>query len=186
MINYLNKYGGEMSTLERKLLYEWILLYKPLNVLEVGTGEGGGGCYYIAKALAEIGSGSIYTCDPSRGPTPDFLNELTNVKFYQTISSNLIQYIINKKIDINFVFFDGPEEETVAYDDIQILEQYISAGTKFSMHDWETEVRVLDGAISTKAKKIRPYLESSTRWRLLYRTENSGDSVGLCLYEFLG
>lgn len=186
LLNYMNEFGGEMSQLERKTLYEWVLSYNPFNILEIGTGTGGGGCYYMAKALKVMNSSTIYTCDPSRGPEAKFFNECPNVTFYPITSNQLIDIIIDHGIIIEFIFFDGPEDENVAYDDILKLETHIKPGTKFSMHDWETEPRILDGAISNKAKKIRPYMESSTRWKLLYKTENSYESVGLCLYEFLG
>lgn len=186
MINLINNYGGEMLPEERKLLFNWILSYRPKNILEIGTGEGGGGCYYMASALKINNHGNIYTCDPCRGPNQNFLDEFSNVLFHNVGSNDLIKKIIDQKIDIDFIFFDGPEDPQLAYDDILKLEQIIKPGTKFVMHDWELFKRVADGLTSIKSKYIRPYIEHSNKWKLLYQTENSIESVGLCLYEFLG
>lgn len=187
MIQLINQYGGEMSALERELLYNWVCSYNPLNVLEIGTGTGGGGCYYMASALKEHnGQGLIYTCDPSRSPEENFFKEFPMVKFYQQRSDKLINYLISNNINIDFIFFDGPENPDTAMNDILTLENFIKSGTKFAMHDWETAERIFDKAISTKAKKIRPYMENSSKWKLLHQTENCMYSVGLCLYEFLG
>lgn len=187
MINLKNKYFGEMLPEERKLLFHWVLSYKPKNILEIGTGDGGGGCYYMASALKKINnSGYIYTCDPERCPNENFFIEFSNVFFHKMISHDLIRKIIDDKIDVDFIFFDGPEDPQIAHDDILKLEQIIKPGTKFVMHDWELSKRIADGMISIKSKYIRPYMENSNKWKLLYQTENSIESVGLCLYEFLG
>lgn len=187
MIKLENKYGGEMTYLERELLHAWVGLYNPKNILEIGTGTGGGGCYYMASALKNIDSSAlIYTCDPYRGPEASFFQEFPMVNFWQTKSNILIDHIIDKNIEIDFIFFDGPEDANTAIEDILTLENFIKSGTKFTMHDWEFVERVLDKAISIKAQKIRPYMENSSKWKLLHQTENSTNSVGLCLYEFLG
>lgn len=182
-----NGYVGEMTNLEREFLYNWVLLSKPKTILEIGTGCGGGGCYYMAKALQAINeNGILYTCDPARKPNNDFFIEFPNVLFYQTTSNELIQKIIETNVNINFIFFDGPEDPNVAMGDILILEKHIAPGTKFSMHDWEISQRIYDNVVSTKAQYIRPYMEQSNKWKLLHQLENSYESVGLCLYEFLG
>lgn len=182
-----NTYTGEMTNFEREFLYNWILLSKPQNVLEIGTGEGGGGAYYIASALKTLNNnGTLYTCDPARRPNNNFFQEFPNVIFHPTISINLITKLINDKVDINYIFFDGPEDPNVAMNDILSLEPFISPGTKFSMHDWEIMPRVYDNMVSVKSQYIRPYMEQSKKWKLLHQLENSHESVGLCLYEFVG
>jgi len=86
------------------------------------------------------------------------------------------------------LFFDGPEDPDIAMEDIKILENYIQPECYFSMHDWELEKRKYDNGISTKAKKIRPYMENSSLWKPIEVLEGieSDQSVGLCLYKFLG
>ena len=184
MINLENKYGGEMTVLERSLLHTWILEANPKIVLEIGTGTGGGGTYYISKAMPK--DGFVYTCDPYRCPDKSFFEEFPMVVFWNTSSEKLIHYMIDNKIDIDFIFFDGPEDENTAMDDILLLETHLKKGAKFSMHDWEFVVRVFDNNISIKSKNIRPYMEKSNKWKLIHQTQNSNASVGLCLYEFVG
>lgn len=192
MINPFNEFGGEMLPFERACLFTWVKACKPRSALEVGTGTGGGGTYYIANAML---TGALFTCDPVRKPSNKFLEMHHNVRFSPIKSCELIQKMKNLEylyiglgVDehIDFIFFDGPEDPQVALDDIQELETFIQPGTKFSMHDWCTEERVYDKGISTKAKLIRPYMEQSDKWKLIEVLDNSAASVGLCLYEFIG
>jgi len=192
--NTISEYG-EMLPYERYKIYSWIKKYKPKNVLEIGTGTGGS-TQYISDALNENGFGKIYSCDPVRSPSRDFLMSRQNLLFYSIESQHLIQSIIADKIDINFIFFDGPENPDVALSDFMELEKHISEGTLFAMHDWHVGIRNYDFAISTKCDKIKPYIENLKNWNLvellLANKKNSDfdnniyDSVGLCLYQYSG
>lgn len=182
--------GAEMLPAERLKLFQWVTeIIKPVNdVLEIGCGVGGS-TYYISESIKSINSPSIiHACDPGRKPTNQFLQNHPNVNYKQIYSSDLISEIINNKVQLDYLFFDGPENPNIAWHDIQKLEKYIQPGCYFSMHDWEIEKRKYDNATSTKAKYIRPYLEQSTLWELIDSMEgiNSSESVGFCLYKFLG
>lgn len=188
--NIENKYSAaELLPYERKKLFGWIKeLIKPqANILEIGTGTGGS-TYYLSKGLESLNqNGKIYTCDPERRPTSEFMKDCTNVIFYPIPSRKLINFIIENKIDISYIFFDGPEDPDIAMDDINILENYITNTCYFSMHDWEISTRKYDNAISTKAAYIRPYMESSNKWQKIEVLDgiNSCESVGLCLYKYI-
>lgn len=189
-----NPYEGEMTPFERQTLYKWIVNSKPTTVIEIGTGTGGGGTFYIAKALMFLNTinekkRTLYTCDPERSPSISFLKEFEGVVKYAKIKSTDMFKLI--KDDVDFIFFDGPEDPEVAYNDIKLLEEKIKPGTMFVMHDWEITKRGYDGGISTKALKIRPYIEKSENWtevEILSGTvpDENGifNSVGLCLYKF--
>lgn len=182
--------GAEMLPAERLKLFQWITeIIKPANdVLEIGCGVGGS-TYYISESINSISSSSIiHACDPDRKPTDQFLQNHTNVKYKQIYSNELISEIINDNVQLDYLFFDGPEDPNIALNDIQKLEKYIKPGCYFSMHDWEIEKRKYDNATSTKAKYIRPYIEQNPCWELIEYMEgiNSNESVGICLYKFLG
>ena len=193
------KYGeGEMLPYERYKLYTWIKQCRCKRVLEVGTGTGSS-AYYIAQALLENNGGTIVTCDPNAVISPNILNDYSNIKYNNTTSTELIKAIIKSQQIPDFIFFDGPEIEELALVDIQTLEPHIKSGCYFSMHDWEFNRRNYDNSISIKSKLIRPYIENSKRWEkqevlsgmqlnsdyFVYQNLNC-DSVGLCLYKFLG
>ena len=184
----------EMLPYERFILYKWITeIIKPIVAVEFGTGHGGS-TYYITKALEQTG-GFLHTCDPERSPLQEIFNLNKNFKYYSITSDKLINILIENNINIDYLFFDGPEDPMIALTDLIKLENYIKPGCYFSMHDWEIEKRGFDGAISTKALHIRPYIENSSRWKLIHQLsgleknskDNDGyDSVGLCLYQFIG
>lgn len=186
---------GEMLPYERYSLYSWIKKYKPKNLLEIGTGTGGS-TQYISDAMNENGFGKIYSCDPARSPSIDFLMSRKNLLFYSLESHYLIQSIIAEKIDIDFIFFDGPENPNIALSDLLELEKYITVNTLFCMHDWHMGIRNYDLAISTKCYNVKPYIENSNKWTLIEllnaNEKNSDfdntkyDSVGLCLYQYKG
>lgn len=189
--------GAEMLPFERYTVYHWVLnLIQPTNILEVGTGLGGS-TYFLSKALKNHNTnGKIYTCDPMRTPCYNFFNECDNVNFYSVTSNNLIQKLINDKINIDYVFFDGPEDPNIAIDDLKLLETVLPKDAYFSMHDWETKERGYDKATSFKSSLIRPYIEQSKKWKAvdvlsgLKKNSNTSledyDSVGLCLYQYRG
>lgn len=181
--------GAEMTVFERKKLCEWMKeIIKPTSdILEIGTGVGGS-TYYLSKVLTELSPESfVYTCDPVRSPSDNFLNEFKNVKYFKEYSNNIIDYIIENSIKISYIFFDGPEDPDIALNDIKKLEKYIKPGCYFSMHDWEIEKRKLDGGISTKSLHIRKYIENSKRWKKIEVLDgvSSEQSVGFCLYKFV-
>lgn len=185
--------SGELLPFERFTLYTWIKKYKPKNLLEIGTGTGGS-TQYISDAMFENGNGKIYSCDPVRSPSVEFLKLRPNVEFMPITSNTLIDNIISDKTIIDFIFFDGPEDPDIALNDIKTLEKYITNKTLFSMHDWHIGIRGYDSALSTKAYKIKGYIEQSHKWKLidiLYADKKNSnfdsmpyDSVGLCLYEY--
>ena len=172
---------GEMSVYERKKLYNYIKVYDPTTVLECGAGKGAS-THIMVNAVNN--NSKIYSCDPSRHP--DFKSEL--LFFHNEKSDKLISKLINDKIYPDFIFFDGPEEPEVALNDFIELDKYVEIGTIFSMHDWCTVKRKLDGAISTKANLLKPYINSLDTWELLEETSGeeyieSEESVGICFYK---
>lgn len=185
---------GELLPLERYSLYHWIKKYKPKNILEIGTGTGGS-TKYIYDAIIENGYGSIYSCDPIRSPKKEFLESRSLLHFFQTTSDIIINYCIEQKIDIDFIFFDGPEDASIALHDIKKLEPHINSGTLFAMHDWHKGIRHYDNNSSSKTDLIKPYMEQSDKWKeievLKANKKNSTmfndkyDSVGLCLYQYM-
>lgn len=182
--------GSEMLPYERYKLYTWVSeIVKPTNILDTGCGIGGG-TYYLSEGLKKCNpSGKVYSCDPGRGPSQEFFNNHPNVDYRPIYSHEMIEYLVNNKIEIDYLFFDGPEDPDVAMNDILLLEKYIKPGCYFTMHDWEISARKYDGGTSTKALKIREYFESSPSvWKPIEILEgiNSTDSVGLCLYKFFG
>ena len=166
---------GELSWYERKLLYGYVLQHKPNIVFEVGTGHGGSS-YYILQALRNNNAGHLYTCDTRRRPKPLLRTEFGDIMhYYRKRSRDMIKLMKQVNIIPDFLFFDGPDDPDIAYNDFLRLEGFVKKGTIFSMHDWED--------ISSKAELLRPYLKENKKWKILFETEVSNDedkpSVGM-------
>lgn len=186
---------AEMLPLERKALYDSVALNKPKVILEVGTGCGGGGTYFMSRALEDNNIDcTLYTCDPMRGPDQSFLEMFPFVNYRSDYSTNLINELIEKHIAPDFLFFDGPENPDIALNDLKALEPVIEEDTILCIHDYELNMRGYDKAYSTKSKLIRPYLEASDSWEeiIVYSgtTKNSDynddefDSVGFAILKY--
>ena len=61
---------------------------------------------------------------------------------------------------------DGPEDPNVCINDLKMLENHMKEGSIVSFHDWDTDIRA-DGMTSTKSILVRPYIESSKKWKLV-------------------
>lgn len=184
-------YPGEMSPLERYTLYHQVIQARPEVIFELGSGEGAS-TYYIAEAIKYNGFGKLYTCDPYRSPTREFLSKYPFVKYYNLTSRNMIQSV--SFIDWpDFVFMDGPEDSEIALKDAKALE-----GDKpmiLGCHDWCTTPRLHDGHTSTKAVLLKKYLDENPRWAIIEELSGSEPiidgpeglpkhSVGLAFYKW--
>ena len=184
---------GELWPKEREFLFQAVIEKQPETVLETGTGGGGGSTHQIVRALKENfltfqAEGHLHTCEI------DMLSfrqaqQIYSVPAWDTFvtcwhltSENLMHQLIESRKIPDFVFFDGPEDPQVAFDDLKRLESHLKPGTWFGMHDWDLGKRA-DGKVSTKAEKLRPYLEGSEDWTIL-RSLTTPISVGIVLAEF--
>ena len=176
MIDFVNCQfkNAELTPTEREKLYRWIYNIRPHKILEIGTGSGGSTTYMAQAALDSNNSCTIYTCDPRRKPIPLFFKLYPFVRFYNTTSD-----IFTSKLDrihFNFIFFDGPDNPHIAINDLIFLEKNMRKGTYFSMHDWDCN----------KAIRVRSYLQKADNWQRIEVIGKEEESVGLCLYKFLG
>ena len=183
---------GQMTTAEREFLYNAVHTHlrdkNGAAVLEVGTWKGGGSTFQIANALSHINKGHIlYTCETDVGLYNEAVASYRNhpldkhIFFLNSPSNVLIEQLIGSKIIPQFVFFDGPEDPEINLNDFKRLDEFLEVGAQFCMHDWDLDIRI-DGLVSTKAKLLRPYLESLKNWRRL-DSLTKPVSVGIVLME---
>lgn len=167
---------GQLWPAERKLLHSTIISAVPNVVLEVGTWMGGGSTLQIVEALLINKNGHLHTCELDTNlfniakssyehERPDLLPHIT---IHNKSSSQLISELINSNMIPDVLFFDGPEDPSVAINDLKTLEPLLKSGTVFMMHDW-------DPGPSTKAHLIRPYIEAN--WIIKHRL-TAPESVG--------
>jgi len=172
---------GEMTLYEREKLFNIISKKDPDIILECGSGVGASTFIMVNASNKNT---KIYSCDPIREP------KITSPKlfFHKITSKKLISNLIKNNITPDLIFFDGPEDPNVALDDFKELENFVDVNTIFMMHDWCTNTRKYDGAISTKALLLKPYINSLDNWELIEEIDGENykegkESVGLCLYK---
>lgn len=153
--------NGQLTPKEREFLYETVVKHKPKICLEVGTWKGGGSTWQIVKALEYNGFGVLYTCETEK----EFFDEAyplyrgnNHIRLYNQTSHFLINEMIRDQDIPDFIFFDGPEDESTAVEDFLQINSYLRSGCVFTMHDYDPP--------SIKAKKMRPFLESLPLWRV--------------------
>lgn len=149
-------------------------------ILEVGTGQLDS-TRVIAKAIEDSDS-ILYTCDVDYGSYSSAVSmNNPQVIAHRCTSHELIAEMISKENIPDCVFFDGPEDSSVALKDLQSLEGLMPPNSIFMMHDWDLEGR-MDGLVSIKSELVRPYIESSKLWKFVdYLTKP--DSIGICCYN---
>lgn len=183
--------GGEMLPLERAKLQEWVYKKAPSTVIEIGGGAGGGSTMQICNAIARLdGQTKLITTDPLHawnayagqyyGSHPVFKDF---IEIHGLQGGDLIKFHI--KSPPEFVFFDGPDNPQVVYDDFLAIEKLMPVGSWFASHDWEVGKRAYDGAVCPKNETLRPYLEANPNWKIVEQLDGlaSTDSVGLILME---
>jgi len=180
---------GQLWPIERQTLKDLVLKNKPKVTLEIGTWKGGGSTYQIATALHELGEGHLYTCEPDTS-----LFTIANALYSEeqqhlpvtclnSYSNEVISAMLQRKEIPDFVLMDGPEDPDVCLDDLIQLEPNMKTGSIVAFHDWEIGVR-LDGLVSTKSHKVRPYIEQSKLWQeVLVLSQDSYRTVGFAAYK---
>ena len=151
---------GQLYPAERALVRAMVLARRPRIALEVGTWKGGGSTFQIASALAELGAGELHTCEPDETLNTIASGQYADADFvhvHRAYSQTLIAQLISDGDVPDFLFFDGPDDPTIALNDLIALEPHLTPGTVFMMHDWD----------DIKASAVRPYLERSAQWQIV-------------------
>ncbi len=158
---------------ERSLLQQTVQKLRPAIALEIGTWKGGGSTFQIASALLHHMCGKLHTCEPdlelyniAKNTYEIELGNKYPVILYNDYSHNVIKKLLNQKLIPDFVLMDGPEDPNVCINDLKMLENHMKEGSIVSFHDWDTDIRA-DGMTSTKSILVRPYIESSKKWKLV-------------------
>ena len=156
---------GQMYIAERKAIFEIITTYKPAQCFEIGTFTGGGSTYFTASALAQNGTGKLYTIEndthyfnkakryftnklPTLAKSVDFIFADTPTVFDQYLTPT-------KKVDC--VFFDGAEDGQQTVDQYSYFKPYYQTGSIAMFHDWNTE----------KTRLVKGVIQADPRWKLL-------------------
>ena len=179
---------GELIPYERRYLFDKVMKHQPRIVVEIGTGSCGSSIC-ILEALKQIGSGTLYTCDPYNIDGKKLKEEYGNrVEFLQVDGTEFINQLQSAGILVDFIFCDGPEEPDQILNYFLDLQSITSPNCVFIAHDWEYNLQRIDGNISIKSRDLRQYLESCKDWKILevlsglhgqYPNDSGYNSVGM-------
>ena len=113
--------AGPIDYNEGKIIYFYIRLRKPRNVLEIGFASGVSSAL-IAKALEMNGNGKLYTGDLNSAPDHKWI--ITDFKYYiekgtivPTYPIDGVQFVeeFDEKIPIDLTFSDASHEKSFCY-----------------------------------------------------------------------
>ncbi len=178
---------GQLMPAERALLTEMVTKFKPRLCLEIGTWKGGGSTYSIFTGLQANGLGELYTCEidlANFNEAAALYKNNNQIHTFNCASYQLIEKMIAEGRQVDFAMFDGSEDSKENLDDFKMLDAHLKPGAIFMAHDWDLGVRV-DGMTSTKSTLLRPYLESSSSWKII-RALTAPESVGLVCAQKMG
>ena len=153
MMNFNGRPDGQMSELEKRVLYATVLIARPSSAIEIGTWKGGGSTRIISSALIENGHGNLRTFEINSDfyaqAVALYHGELAPlagvISFYRM---DFMDYSLSGGVD--FVLFDGDENAEATLAQVRKVEPLLAHGSVLAFHDWR----------SNKARLAEPYLAS--------------------------
>lgn len=172
---------GEMYVADRKAIFETVAAHRPGVCFEVGTRTGGGSTFFLASALAEIGSGKLLTFEIddaqvrlARREYARHLPELmTHVEFRHGDVHSFAPALDDLGGEPFCLLLDGAEDDRQTIEQFGVFERHLRPGCVLMAHDWET----------LKMRALRPALEADPGWECALRLRPPA-SVGFVVYVY--
>jgi hypothetical protein len=173
---------GHLHPPERKLLNDTIIELKPQLCLECGTWAGGGSAFSIVSGLHANNKGILHTFEVNKG-----LHDMA-VKAYQTEVPEMLPFIklyledfydgviLRDFQNVDFCFFDGPEDSEYSMKILQMMEPRIKIGGFIALHDWKSKP-------GSKCFSVQPYLLNSPQWKMICILDTE---VGIAKFQKIG
>lgn len=160
---------GQMSPDEREAMYNLVMSTKPKHIFEIGTWLGGGSTYILASALYNLNDGGIlHTVESNKGAfnkAIHFYNTYVDliplnpyVDFNFGISYDVYGELLKEFDSVEFVLFDGADDNQTTLDEWMIFKDKFKTGTVVLCHDWKTK----------KADYIKYFLLNEDEWETIF------------------
>lgn len=171
---------GQLYRAERRALHDALLRRAPRFAFEIGTFNGGGSTYCLARAFARLGRGRLVTLelDPALHAAAVALYDTRlpalrpHVEFLRGGDPVLFTPFLREAGAAEFVFLDGAEHAEQSRAQLEFFAPWFRPGSVLACHDWHTE----------KMRLVRTALAADPSWRLGLEL-GEPDSIGLALLE---
>jgi predicted O-methyltransferase YrrM len=172
--------AGQLYRAERRALYEALVRRAPQFAFEIGTFNGGGSTFFLARAFARLGHGKLLTIEIA----PDlharaielYSKQLPalrpHVEFLLGGTPELFVPYLKQAGSAEFVFLDGAEDAAQSLAQFHFFEPWFRPGSVLAMHDWHTE----------KMCRLKSRILENPRWQQLVEL-GEPKSIGFVIYQ---
>jgi predicted O-methyltransferase YrrM len=171
---------GQLYRAERRALYDALVRRAPQYAFEVGTFNGAGSTFFLARAFAQLGQGKLITLEIDPGlqaPAIALYSQQMpalrpHVEFVLGGTPDLFLPWLKQAGSAEFVFLDGAEDAAQSLAQFRFFEPWFRPGSVLAMHDWHTE----------KMRLLKTHIVESPRWRQLVEL-GEPQSIGFVVYQ---
>jgi predicted O-methyltransferase YrrM len=171
---------GQLYRAERRALHEALVRRAPQLAFEIGTFNGGGSTFFLARAFAQLGRGQLLTLEIDPGlharAIALYANHLPalcpHVEFLLGGTPELFVPWLERAGSAEFVFLDGAEDAAQSLAQFRFFEPWFYPGSVLAMHDWHTE----------KMRSLKNIVTSSPNWKQLIEL-GEPNSIGFAIYK---
>jgi predicted O-methyltransferase YrrM len=172
--------AGQLYRAERRALHEALVRRAPQFAFEIGTFNGGGSTFFLARAFHSLGRGKLVTIeiDPNlHARAIAFYSEhlpamRSHVEFLLGSTPELFVPYLKQAGSAEFVFLDGAEDATQSLAQFRFFEPWFRPGSVLAMHDWHTE----------KMRLLKNLIVGNPHWKRLVEL-GEPESIGFAIYE---
>jgi predicted O-methyltransferase YrrM len=171
---------GQLYRAERRALHEALVRLAPKFAFEIGTFNGGGSTFFLARAFAQLGHGKLLTIEIDPGlharAIALYAKQLPtlrpHVEFLLGGTPDLFVPWLQQAGSAEFVFLDGAEDAAQSLAQFRFFEPWFRPGSVLAMHDWHTE----------KMRALKSIIAGSPHWRQLVEL-GEPKSIGFAIYQ---
>jgi predicted O-methyltransferase YrrM len=171
---------GQLYCAERRALHEALVRRAPQYAFEIGTFNGGGSTFFLARAFAQLGQGKLLTLEIDPGLQARAIALYSqrlpalrpHVEFLLGGTPDLFLPWLKQTGSAEFVFLDGAEDAAQSLAQFRFFEPWFRPGSVLAMHDWQTE----------KMRALKSTVTGNPQWKRLVELGDP-ESIGFAIHQ---